>query len=194
MPFDIKMPAPGVLQLTANARLSASEDFDALVEKARGLGVISVRARKTGYVAARNAERDEEIITQRDGMETRNVARPGDWIATNMDAGQNLLRDGTGQVNRYVIQAARFAELYEPTAARSEFGKVYRAKGVVDAVAFVGGFDILAPWGERQHAAAGYIVRNGKDVYGIEHRAFEATYEILKGCERIASRYPPQPV
>ena len=109
--------------------------------------------RKEGYVAARQAERDETIVTRLDGMETRNVARPGDWIATNMDADQNLLRDGTGEVNHYVIQPARFAELYEPTAAQNDFGRVCRAKGMVDAVAFAGGFDILAPWGERQRAA-----------------------------------------
>ena len=70
----------------------------------------------------------------------------------------------------------------------NDFGRVCRAKGTVDAVAFAGGFEILAPWGERQRAAAGYIVRNGTDVYGIEERAFDATYEILKG------RCPPRPL
>mgnify|MGYP001819002979 CR=1 FL=1 len=179
MAFEIVRLSRGVLRLTADAQISGSEDFEALAEEAAQLGVICVRALKVGYVAARQADHEEEVITLVDGTETRNVARVGDWIVTNMDANQMVLRDGDGQVNSYVIRRDRFGELYEPTGARNEFGDVYRAKGVVEAVAFAGGFDIVAPWGERQRAEAGYIVRKGGDVYGVHWRAFEATYEVL---------------
>lgn len=179
MAFEIVMQSPGVLRLTADAQISASNDFKALVDEAEHLGVRCVRARKVGYVAARQAGHEEEVTTLVDGTETRNVARAGDWIVTNMGADQMVLRDGGGQVNSYVIRRDRLADIYEPTKARNDFGRVYRAKGVVEAVAFTGGFDIVAPWGERQRAEAGYIVRKGGDVYGVHWRAFEATYEVL---------------
>ncbi len=179
MAFEIARLLRGVLRLTADAQISGSADFEALSQEAAQLGVICVKARKVGYVAARQADHEEEVTTLLDGTETRNVAGGGDWIVTNMDAKQNVLRDGDGQVNSYVIRRDRFGELYEPTGARNEFGGVCRAKGVVEAVAFAGGFDIVAPWGERQRAEAGYIVRTGGDVYGVHWRAFEATYEVL---------------
>ena len=42
-----------------------------------------------------------------------------------------------------------------------------------------GGFDILAPWGERQTGAAGYLLLNGTEVSGSSWDAFAETYEIL---------------
>ena len=30
-----------------------------------------------------------------------------------------------------------------------------------------GGFDLVAPWGERQAAASGYLLSNDADIYGI---------------------------
>ena len=180
MAYEIVRLSRCALRVMADAQISGSEDFEALAEEAAQLGVACVNARKVGYVSARQADHEEEVMTLVDGTETRNVARVGDWIVTNMDANQNVLRDGDGQVNSYVIRRDRFGELYEPTGTRNEFGNVHRAKGIVDAIAFAGGFDIVAPWGERQRAEAGYIVRKGGDVYGVHWRAFEATYEITK--------------
>jgi hypothetical protein len=77
-----------------------------------------------------------------------------------------------------VIEAARFAELYEPAGGESAQGPVYRAKGIVSAIPLPGAFDIAAPWGERQTAASGYLLYNGQEVYGSSKEAFEKTYEV----------------
>jgi hypothetical protein len=138
-----------------------------------------VRARKIGFVAARKAKKPEVVETRWNGQETTNRARVADWIVTNLDPQQKPLRDDEGNVNRYVIPAEGFADLYEPTEGRNAYGAVYRAKGVVDAVALPGGFDIVAPWGERQTAPSGYLLCNGTDVYGNNTETFEATYQRL---------------
>ena len=85
-------------------------------------------------------------------------------------------------MNVYVIAAERFAGLYEPTSENSEHGLIYRAKGVVSVLSLPGGFDIVAPWGERQRGASGYLLLNGDEVYGSSREAFDATYEVLRGA------------
>jgi hypothetical protein len=47
----------------------------------------------------------------------------------------------------------------------------------VDAIRLPGGFDIAAPWGERQRVPSGYLILNGSEVYGSNAEAFRATYE-----------------
>ncbi len=165
-------PSP---RLVASTRLSADADFDRLAADLERHGSARFRARKVAFVAARQATAPEKIETRFNGKETENKAAPGDWIVTNLDAGRTALRDAEGSANTYVIRAANFANLYDRDSGTCEFGDIYKAKGVVDAVAVAGGFDILAPWGERQVAPAGYIVRNGADVYGIHGEAFDRT-------------------
>jgi hypothetical protein len=152
------------------------EDFRALAA-GRGQGV--VRARKIGYVAAVQAETQGPVETRWNGKETVNTAQVGDWIATNLSADRQPLRDSDGNLNTYVIRADRFADLYEKLGATSALGDVYKAKATVTALALSGGFDILAPWGERQTGDSGYLILNGDEVYGIAAAAFEATYEVL---------------
>jgi hypothetical protein len=163
------------LRLEADAVLTPA-DFGRIAEET---GAQVVRARKTGYVAARQASKPEVVETRWNGKETTNTARVGDWFVTNLTPKSGALRDGEGHVNTYVILAERFASLYEPTGAQNEFGIVYRAKGVVDAIRLPCGFDIVAPWGERQTAPAGCLLCNGKEVYGNNSETFAATYEVL---------------
>lgn len=151
-------------------------------EIAKKLGTLPLRARKTGYVAARKVARSEVVETRSDGKETTNTAHAGDFIATNLSAQRAPLRDRDGNLDHYVIEAARFADLYEPAGGETPQGPIYRAKGVVSAFALPGGFDIAAPWGERQKAASGYLLCNdAAEVYGASRSAFEATYEVVKG-------------
>lgn len=164
-------------RLIASARLSASADFDRLAADLARHGSARFRARKVAFVAARQATAPEAIETRFNGKETQNRAAPGDWIVTNLDADRTILRDAEGSANTYVIRAATFAGLYVRDSGSTDFGDIYKATGVVDAVAVAGGFDILAPWGERQVAPTGYVVRNGDDVYGIHGEAFDKTYE-----------------
>ena len=109
--------------------------------------------------------------------ETRNAAHAGDWVVTNLTPARRPLADADGRLDTYVIAADRFPALYEPTGERCEHGAIHRARGVVDAIRLPGGFDIAAPWGERQQVASGYLILNGSEVYGSAADAFRATYE-----------------
>jgi hypothetical protein len=170
--FRIDLTERGA-RLVANEVLTP-EDFASI---ARELGQTPVRARKIGYVAARRAEKPEVVETRWNGKETTNTAQPGDYIVTNLSPEREPLRDGEGRLNVYVILADKFPDLYEPTPEMLEHGTVYRAKGVVSALPLPGGLSLVAPWGERQAAASGYLLLGGKDVYAINAEAFAATYE-----------------
>jgi len=163
-------------RLVSDAALTP-EDFHGI---AGDLGLSPVEARKIGYVAALKAERNEQIETRSNGKETTNTARAGDFIVTNLTPQREPVRDRDSQLNRYVIAADKFADLYQSTGESNEHGTVYKAKGVVSAIALPGGFDIAAPWGERQTSANGYLVCNGGEVYGVSRDAFEATYGVVE--------------
>lgn len=170
---------PRIVRTARGDRLEADEvlsppDFERLAAE---LGRPPLRARKTGFVAARKAAASEAVETRWNGKETTNTAHPGDWIVTNLSPDRVPLRDADGHMNVYVIVADRFPALYEPTGETTPHGTVHRAKGAITALPFFGGFDILAPWGKRQTTASGYLICNGAEVYGSSKEAFEGTYE-----------------
>jgi hypothetical protein len=163
------------VRLNSSQRLSV-DDFRALCQLLRRP---PLHARKIGYVAARRAESRQRFETHWNGKETEITAEVGDFIVTTLSPAAEVMRDGAGRVNTYAIKAQRFPELYEATDAETEFGQVYRATGTVEALFLSGGFDIEAPWGERQRANSGYLLLNGNDVYGNNRDTFAATYAIL---------------
>ncbi len=175
--FTIERTPPG----TGPPRLFAAKtlersDFEDIAEAA----MVDVRrARKIGLVAARKADQELVVGTHWNGKETTNTARPGDWIVTNMSAEKELLRDDDGNVNTYVIKAETFPLLYQSVEGENEHGAFYKSIAVVDSIQLPGGFDIVAPWGERQRADKGYLIMNGRDIYGNHADTFEASYAIL---------------
>jgi uncharacterized protein len=173
--FDLKTvgDAAGTVRLTSTDRLTG-EDFRSIAQR---LGRNSFAARKIGLVAARRARWWHRIETRWNGRESEDVAAPGDWIVTTLDANGKVVLDAEGHVNSYVVKSDRFARLYAPTRGKTRLGKVFSAKGVVEAVYLPGGFDIQAPWGEQQTAAAGYLLINGKDIYGNAKDVFDQTYQ-----------------
>jgi hypothetical protein len=162
-------------RLETDAMLTPA-DFQSI---ARAVGEPVLRARKTGFVSARRATKTQAIETRWNGIETTNTARPGDWIVTNLTAERKLLRDRQGYVNSYVVSVKRFAKLYQPADGKTRFGAIYQAKSLVSAIRLRGGFDIKAPWGERQRAGAGYLLLNGGEVYGSNAATFAATYQVI---------------
>ena len=162
-------------RLVASTPLS-QDDFHKVADQ---IGRKPVKARKVGFVAARKAEQTETIETRWEGRETTNTARPGDWIVTSLTPDHDVLRDKNGNQNTYVIKAETFPNVYDATAGRNEFGQFYKAKGVVEAVYLSGGFDVFAPWGQKQTAGVGYLLLNGEDVYGNNAKTFDVTYEIV---------------
>lgn len=161
------------MRVTSDAKLEPA-DFNRI---AADLGAIAKRARKTGLIAARQTQSSVRVETRWNGKESEIMAQPGDWIVTSLSKSGEILRDGEGNENSYAIKDAKFASLYAPTGKETEFGKVYRPTGEVLALYFSGGFDIVAPWGERQRAKAGYLLLNGNEVYGNNKETFEATYD-----------------
>lgn len=163
-------------------RLVASEqlwpvDFDSI---AAALHTKPLRARKVAPVAATRADREQAVVTIWRGEETKNIARIGDWIVTSLDRDRNPMKDDGGNTNTYVIKPEKFEQLYERSSGETaQLGQNFRPKGVVDALAFSGGFDIKAPWGERQTGTAGYLLRNGSDIYGNQKKTFEEAYEVV---------------
>jgi hypothetical protein len=170
--YRIDLSASGGPRLLAGSVLS-SIDFEAI---AGGHPGSVFTARKSGLVLARVASHDETVETRWNGKETKNIARTGDFIVTNLDASGAPLIDRDGNRNVYVILAGTFPKLYEDAGSTTPLGPGYRTRGTVDAIAFRGGFEIVAPWGEKQVAANGYLIRNGADVYGNNAETFEATY------------------
>jgi hypothetical protein len=164
------------LVLVARAALTPT-DFHQIADAVGGM----IIARKAGCVAARRARKSKVVETRWNGKETTNTAQPGDWIVTTLSASLEPLRDSEGHANTYVISGQRFGTSYERTGSMSRFGTVYRPiNGVVEAIPLLGGFDIVAPWGERQKATCGYLLLNGIDVYGNNWDIFAATYEIVR--------------
>ena len=170
--FQIDAHATGGPRLISDAKLSAA-DFRAVGKKANTPPFV---ARKSGLIAARTATRDERVETHWNGKETTNTARPGDRIVTNLDARGEPLVDRDGNHNIYVIKADAFITLYDLADTPEILVATYRARATVEAIEFPGGFDIIAPWGERQTADRGYLLLNGADVYGNHTETFEASY------------------
>ena len=162
-------------RFVSNKQLT-QHDFEQLAER---LSLRPRHARKIGLIVARRATAPERVATRWNGSETTNVAQPGDWTVTNLSAQLEPLRDRDGHPNTYVITSARFPELYELATIETAFGPAYRARSVVLALKLPAGFDIIAPWGERQQAPSGYLISNGHEVYGNNTETFEASYEIL---------------
>lgn len=152
-------------------------DFEQVAERLRAE---PLRARKIGFAAARQAMALERVETHWNGKETANTAQPGDWVVTNLSPDRVPLRDSGGNLNTYVVSASRFSDLYEPTGTAIDLGPAYRSKAVVLAVWLPDGIDIVAPWGERQQFASGYLLLNGDEVYGNQTETFEVTYEALR--------------
>ncbi|MEZ5844857.1 MAG: hypothetical protein R3D27_14130 [Hyphomicrobiaceae bacterium] len=172
--YELRIRPPGVSDLVATEKLTAA-DFE---ELRAAVGKPLLRARKIGFVSARQAQNEERVVTRWNGKESEARARQGDWVVTNMSPGRQVLLDSDGSPNFYVIEQIRFAQLYERDAGETEHGAIYRSKSVVAAFELPGSFSILAPWGEIQRGAAGFLIRNGDEVYGNNRETFEATYRI----------------
>lgn len=149
----------------AGAAADAQTTFKEIDPKAVDFSGAAV-FRKTARLAQDKieiAKAEQEVVTVIAGKpETRNMAKPGDYIVT-----------GTlGE--RYVILGNRFDRLYEPDPSRpGEF----RSRGTVQAVLLSEPVTFKAPWGEQQKIeAGGVMVKNGDDVYGIAEAAFAETY------------------
>ena len=168
--------AGGSPRLVASEPLSVA-DFFAIAAQ---LQTPPATARKIALVAGRLSKTTQQIETRWNGKETYNTAGPNDWIVTSLANDRSPLRDSTGNLNTYVIRSERFPELYEATTGRNAFGNLYRSISEVEAIYLAGGFENMAPWQTLQQAACGYLLRNGREVYGNGAETFAATYQFTR--------------
>src|SRR5262245_35762018 len=122
--------SPDRLRLIAPDGLTDADFEDLAVQ----VGAQPLRVQKVGFVSARRAERTEAVETRWNGKESSDIAAPGDFIVTNMSPERAVLRDKAGKANTYVIRAEKFLQLYESGHGETDFGRVYRARGVVSAL------------------------------------------------------------
>lgn len=141
--------------------------------------------KKYGQVTARQTTEVEEVTSiTKYGIETHNVAQPGDYILTNSTSSQE----------RYVIKEGVFNDRYSYLTDAPNGEKVYQAQGSVRAVQLTKALlysmrlDIhglfTAAWGQSQYYSIGdYLVTptpQNNEVYRIGLEEFKQTYrEIL---------------
>jgi hypothetical protein len=136
-------------------------------------GLKAFRARMIGHVCARQIT--SQTALQDDAAGQRGAI--GDWLVTNMGKDRRFIGKDDGRPDTYVVPKDKFANLYQRDTGFTEFGEAYAPISVVDAVELPGGLDIVASWGDRRRFAAGFLLRNGREVYGADTPTFFSTFE-----------------
>ena len=140
--------------------------------------------KKHSKILAYEAVALEEIISiTTDGIETKNDARPGDFVVQN----------DTTSKEQYVIKKEDFAGLYEYCRDIDELWKEYIPKGRVRGIQLDGRikkelklphhFHIIASWGVGMYITEGdfIVMPTGKEeVYRIGKPEFESTYVLAQ--------------
>jgi hypothetical protein len=136
--------------------------------------------RKVQPVLARQADQTETVATvTRDGLETVNRAKPGDFIVQNMtEAGE-----------KYVVDADKFDGKYEYIGPEKDGWHKYQPNGRVLAVELSKDclehlcmpeeFEFMTAWNEKMVAKAGDFLACPPDcseVYRIARQEFFETY------------------
>ena len=126
------------------------------------------KVKPLAFADVRQAVQPEEIVTfNSSGLETRNIAQPGDYILKGSSA-----RYGGGG---YIIRAERFPHIYE---ADPEMPGFYRHCEIRRALMVTEHLAVVAPWGETQYIHPGGVVveADGDVIYGIDKWSFIRNY------------------
>lgn len=184
-----------------NGRLEAAgvkptkEDFDAIAAE---LGVTAGFAVKAGDepVAAMNivdvATPVTTINTQDGTVQAEKTAQPGDAIMTRLNKDGTPKFGETGELDQWVVDAAKLERLYNPLGQENEYGQVVGGNNEVYFVELPKGGIIEAPWGGPQEISAGvlqYSVTTG-EVYLNEGDAF-ATFDVKTPIKPVGSTDAP---
>ncbi len=128
----------------------------------------AITAQKTATISARPATAGEEISTiMKDGhVETKNIAKAGDFVVTNPDG------------ERYIVAGDKFLKKYLPT----DNPTTYKPNaGPVQAMPLTEDVKFKAPWGEEiAIKKGGVLVKYGPgDIAGIQPEEFRGTYSVI---------------
>ena len=136
----------------------------------------AITAQKTATISARPATAGEEISTiMKDGhVETKNIAKAGDFVVTNPDG------------ERYIVAGDKFLKKYLPT----DNPTIYKPNaGPVQAMPLTEDVKFKAPWGEEiAIKKGGVLVKYGPgDIAGIQPEEFRGTYSVIDQSKIAAS-------
>lgn len=133
-------------------------------------------------INARKVETEEEIETiTGDGLETKNHAKPGDYIVRNTTEAREM----------YVVKSEKFEKRYIYKENLEGEWNIYTAKGEIKGVevdtkllkelGVSEEFYFMAPWGEKMVVKKGdYLVSptDYSEVYRIAKKEFFETYRL----------------
>ncbi|MDW8229620.1 MAG: hypothetical protein RMJ33_07260 [Saprospiraceae bacterium] len=157
-------------------------DQEVLLAKIRLMMEREGRAyRKTTRVFARPAREGETVNTvTADGLETVNVAKPGDW----------LVRNQTEAGEAYLLPEQKFAQRYQYLRPAEGEWAEYQSIGHIRALELTperlqtlqlpAEFEFIAAWGSPMLARRGDFLacpEDFREVYRIARAEFEQTYE-----------------
>lgn len=127
----------------------------------------SVLAEKKVTVKARQAIVEEIVITHTDDgfIETRNIARTGDYIVSDLDH------------HEYVVRKKDFHNNYSKTGKTGTYKPIDRA---LEVMLLSEDVKFLAPWGEEMRIKSGgaLINKGPNDIYGIQPDDFKDLYRV----------------
>lgn len=132
-------------------------------------------------IYAKKAEGGELIYTvTSDGVETKNIAKPGDYIVKNTTQAEEM----------YILKPSKFEKRYKYLKDEKNGWKIYKSVGKIKAVEVdkdllknlkVGElFYFTAPWGEKMVVKKGDFLVSPLDyseVYRIAKKEFFETYK-----------------
>lgn len=132
-------------------------------------------------VIAREVKKEEDVITITSaGYETKNTAKPGDFIVTN----------STKAKEQYIVPGKNFHKLYNKITVLKNGSAKYHATGSVYAIQVTKAtikklklprqFDIIASWGEVQIVRVDDFLAcpiDVTEVYCIANIEFKETYK-----------------
>ena len=178
--FLMIMFMAAALSAAGEVRFSQEE----LLERMKPLlreGKIYEKFKEINAIEAQGGEVIETITA--DGLETRNIAKKGDYI----------VRNTTGAQERYVVKRTKFSNRYEYKGDLADGWKIYRAVGrikgvrvdrkLIEKLGTGKEFYFMAPWGEKMIVKVGdYLVSplNYSEVYRIAEKEFFETYRETK--------------
>ena len=125
---------------------------------------------KKGEVIARLATPGEHIITMtKDGKETENTAKEGDFV----------VRNSTRAQEEYILTPDKIAKRYTPAGPGPDGWQRYKATGTVRGIQYNGEpTSFMASWGEMMALKPGdmIVTPDGSEIYRIARQEFEETY------------------
>ncbi len=158
--------------------ISQADFLSMIIPIMKEQGVVYVKSRK---IKAREAVEGEIIITiTQDGIETKNKAKPGDFVVENQTkAKEQYLIPGEKFGQRYVFEQ-RVNDVWSSFKPTGRVIAVQVSDVIKDELELEREFNIMASWGEKMVVKYGdmlVVPLDYSEVYRIAKQEFSETYK-----------------